>query len=131
MNPVEVNLELTDDLVSFNFVFDESGNRARLVGWSDTDGWSGNGRGPDGSQLSWQLRQSGDLTVNANEQSNESVASGLPAPVIYPFSPYGRESAPEQTDVLIQGATVWTNEAEGTLVTDVLVRAGKNCCGRR
>jgi len=75
--------------------------------------------------LSWQLRQSGDLTVNADEQSNESVVSGLPAPVIYPFSPYGRESAPEQTDVLIQGATVWTNEAEGTLVTDVLVRAGK------
>jgi imidazolonepropionase-like amidohydrolase len=121
----EVNLELTDDLVSFNFVFDESGNRARLVGWSDAGGWNGNGRAPDGSQLSWQLRQSGDLTVNANEQSNESVASGLPAPVIYPFSPYGRESAPEQTDVLIQGATVWTNEAEGTLVTDVLVRAGK------
>ncbi|HIF76001.1 MAG TPA: amidohydrolase [Porticoccaceae bacterium] len=121
----EVNLELTDDLVSFNFVFDESGNRARLVGWPDTGGWSGNGRAPDGSRLSWQLRQSGDLTVNANEQSNESVASGLPAPVIYPFSPYGRESAPEQTDVLIQGATVWTNEAEGTLVTDVLVRAGK------
>jgi len=30
---VEMNFELTDDLVSFNFVFDESGSRARLVGW--------------------------------------------------------------------------------------------------
>ena len=44
---------------------------------------------------------------------------------MYPFGAYGSESLPQQNDLLIQGATVWTNEDEGILVTDVLVRDGK------
>ncbi|MGB0322569.1 MAG: amidohydrolase family protein, partial [Pseudohongiellaceae bacterium] len=52
-------------------------------------------------------------------------AADLPAGVLYPFTAYGRETLPRQQDFLIRGATVWTNEAEGIVVTDVLVRDGR------
>jgi imidazolonepropionase-like amidohydrolase len=46
-------------------------------------------------------------------------------PVTYPNVAYGFDELPEQEDVLFQGATVWTNEAEGILEqTDVLVKDG-------
>jgi len=45
--------------------------------------------------------------------------------VLYPFTAYGREQIPEAQDFVVRGATVWTNEDEGVLVTDVLVRDGR------
>lgn len=119
-----VNLDLSDDLISFSFFDPETEERLRLTGWSTETGWRGNGRSADGSLLDWQLNSlavTGSQVDVAAEQENLE----LPAPVLYPFTAYGREALPEQNDLLIRGATVWTNEDQGIAVTDVLVRNGK------
>ncbi len=47
--------------------------------------------------------------------------------IIYPFQPFGRKTKPgNPKDVLIQNATVWTNEKDGILQnTDVYLKDGK------
>ncbi len=120
-----VNIELSDDLITLSFVSDASANRSRLNGWPVDNGWRGNGRSASGELISWVLRRNADAT-DANEvEEPDSITPVLPGPISLPFIAYGRDELPEQQDLLIKGATVWTNEAEGTLVTDVLVRDGK------
>lgn len=117
------NIELVDDLITLDFAWDDDGNRIRLSGWSDAGGWRGNALTPAGESLSWQLSRVGDA---AGEEAADEVAAvaELPSPVLYPFSAYGRTELPQARDFVVRGATVWTNEDEGTLVTDVLVRNG-------
>ncbi|MDA1371259.1 MAG: amidohydrolase family protein [Proteobacteria bacterium] len=119
-----VNLDLSEDLISISFVIDEEGNRARLSGWPEGSGWRGNGRTPDGALVDWQLVRSGNLESDTGTEGVNEIAA-LPAPVVYPFSAYGRQTLPQQQDLLIRGATVWTNEEQGMVVTDVLVRDGR------
>jgi len=116
-------VDLSEDFITLNFVFDNEGNMVRLTGWPNDSGWQGNGRTPDGELVSWQLARQDDL----DDEQDEVVAevAELPSPVLFPFNAYGRESLPEQQDFLVTGATVWTNENEGNLVTDVLVRDGR------
>ncbi len=117
------NIELVDDLITLDFVWDDDGNRIRLSGWSDAGGWRGNALTPAGESLSWQLSRVGDAA--GEEAADEAAAvAELPSPVLYPFSAYGRTELPRARDFVVRGATVWTNEDEGTLVTDVLVRDG-------
>lgn len=117
------NIELVDDLITLDFAWDDDGNRIRLSGWSDAGGWRGNALAPSGESLSWQLSRVGDAT--GEEAADEAAAvAELPSPVLYPFSAYGRTELPQARDFVVRGATVWTNEDEGTLVTDVLVRDG-------
>ena len=124
-----VKIELSDDLISLSFASDEDGNRIRLNGWPVDNGWRGNGRSPDGVLLDWQLTRSGDIEESESDSDDEAESAtgvtGLPAPILYPFTAYGRESIPRRQDMIIRGATVWTNEDAGTLVTDVLVRNGE------
>lgn len=120
-----VNLDLTEDLISLSFVYDNEGNRARLSGWPEGSGWTGNGRTPDGSLVDWQLTRSGNLDQGQADSDQDGAGSALPGPVLYPFTAYGREAVPRQQDMLIRGATVWTNEDQGVVVTDVLVRDGR------
>jgi imidazolonepropionase-like amidohydrolase len=119
-----VNLELGPDLITLNFVYDEEGNQLRLTGWSTEQGWQGNAYTPAGELVSWSLSQRG-APESARSARNAPAAADLPAGVLYPFTAYGRETLPRQQDFLIRGATVWTNEAEGIVVTDVLVRDGR------
>ena len=117
------NIELVDDLITLDFAWDDDGNRIRLSGWSDAGGWRGNALAPSGESLSWQLSRVGDAA--GEEAADEAAAvAELPSPVLYPFSAYGRTELPRARDFVVRGATVWTNEDEGTLVTDVLVRDG-------
>ena len=117
------NIELVDDLITLDFAWDDDGNRIRLTGWSDAGGWRGNALTPSGESLSWQLSRVGDAA--GEEAADEAAAvAELPSPVLYPFSAYGRTELPRARDFVVRGATVWTNEDEGTLVTDVLVRDG-------
>ena len=119
-----VNLELGPDLITLNFVYDEEGSQLRLTGWSTEQGWQGNAYTPAGELVSWSLSQRG-APESARTARNAPAAADLPAGVLYPFTAYGRETLPGQQDFLIRGATVWTNEAEGIVVTDVLVRDGR------
>lgn len=117
------NIELVDDLITLDFAWDDDGNRIRLSGWSDAGGWRGNALAPSGESLSWQLSRVGDAA--GEEAADEAAAvAELPSPVLYPFSAYGRTELPQARDFVVRGATVWTNEDEGTLVMDVLVRDG-------
>ena len=120
----QANLDLSDDFISLSFVIDNEGNRVRLSGWPDGSGWRGTGRTPSGALVDWQLTRSGNLEDGSTESIGDELAE-LPSPVLYPFSAYGRQVAPEQQDFLVRGATVWTNEDEGVVVTDVLVLDGR------
>ncbi len=117
------NIELVDDLITLDFAWDDDGNRIRLTGWSDAGGWRGNAFTPAGESLSWQLSRVGDAAGTEAEAETVEVAE-LPSPVLYPFSAYGRTELPQARDFVVRGATVWTNEDEGALITDVLVRDG-------
>lgn len=121
-----VSIDLSDDLITLSFVSDNEGNQTRLTGWTEDAGWRGNGRSPDGGLVSWQLEPVSDGVAEAVEDSTPgSETVELPAPLIYPFTAYGRENLPQRQDMIIRGATVWTNEDAGNLVTDVLVRDGR------
>ncbi|MCH8174699.1 MAG: amidohydrolase family protein [Proteobacteria bacterium] len=124
-----VTLELGNDLISLSFALEENGDRTRLNGWPVTGGWQGNGRTPAGELISWQLLRSGEIEAEAEASAQAAAESAedaaVPGPILYPFVAYGRESLPQQQDMLIRGAMVWTNEEAGTLVTDVLVRGGR------
>ncbi|MBT3530463.1 MAG: amidohydrolase family protein [Gammaproteobacteria bacterium] len=119
-----VNLDLSEDLISLSFVTGDDGNRTRLSGWPESGGWSGNGRTPDGALVDWQLVRSGNLEDDPASDDNAEIAE-LPTTVTYPFAAYGRQALPLQQDMLIRGATVWTNEDDGVVITDVLVRDGQ------
>lgn len=122
----KAEVSINDDLMSLSFAFDEAGNRVRLSGWSVDAGWQGNGRSPDGASVSWNLVRSGALEAeSANEVVDSASPTNLPGTILYPFNAFGRSALPEQQDTLIRGATVWTNEDAGALVTDVLVREGR------
>ncbi|MCY4358766.1 MAG: amidohydrolase family protein [Gammaproteobacteria bacterium] len=119
-----VALELNADTITLSIPVDDDGNQLRLSGWSADDGWQGNGFNPDGRQVSWQLSS----LQTTGESPRDEVAKEideLPIKLRYPFAAYGRTTLPEQEDFLVRGATVWTNEAAGNLVTDVLVRDGR------
>ncbi len=117
------NIELLDDLITLDFAWDDAGNRIRLSGWSDADGWRGNALTPAGESISWQLRRVDEAAGTETDGEAVEVAE-LPSPVLYPFSAYGRTELPAPRDFVVRGATVWTNEDAGVLVTDVLARDG-------
>ncbi|MXY90699.1 MAG: amidohydrolase family protein [Gammaproteobacteria bacterium] len=118
------NIELVDDLITLDFAWDDDGNRIRLSGWSDAGGWRGNALTPSVESLSWQLSRVDDAAGEEEADAAAEVAE-LPSPVLYPFSAYGRTELPQPRDFVVRGATVWTNEDAGNLVTDVLVRDGR------
>lgn len=120
-----VTIELTDDLISFSFAEDDSGNRSRLNGWPVDFGWRGNGRSASGDMLAWQLNRVATAVASPADADVETGTPDLPSSISLPFVAHGRESVPQQQDLLIKGATVWTNDDIGTLLADVLVRDGK------
>tara|TARA_B110000008_G_scaffold202162_1_gene200833 strand:+ start:58 stop:2355 length:2298 start_codon:yes stop_codon:yes gene_type:complete len=121
------NIDVTEDLITLNFAIDEDGNRVRLSGWpiDGTVGWQGNGRSPNGARMAWRMTRSAENDEAESEATPTRSIADLPSALIYPFSAYGRTEQPEQQDLLIRGATVWTNEEIGNVVTDVLVRSGQ------
>lgn len=120
----QVSMELNEDIITLNFVFDEAGNQVRLTGWTTDTGWQGNGYTPAGELVSWQLNRVGELVADSEEEAEES-STELPGSLLYPFTAYGRQQLPQQQDFLVRGATVWTNEDAGVVVTDVLVEDGR------
>jgi imidazolonepropionase-like amidohydrolase len=117
-------VELSEDFITLNFVYDDAGNMIRLTGWPVDNGWQGNGRTPDGALVSWQLDRTDSAPVDEDANQTTEIAE-LPGPVLYPFNAYGRTSLPEQEDFLVRGAMVWTNEEFGNGIMDVLVRDGR------
>lgn len=121
-----VEIEVSDDLISLNVVEGDDAGRSRLNGWPVAEGWRGNGRSASGEMLSWRLNRIESGAAAASEDADgDGGVPELPSTISLPFVAYGRDSLPEQQDLLIRGATVWTNDAAGTFVGDVLVRDGR------
>ncbi len=122
---IDASIELAADTISLSFRDPASNDYLRLTGWTTDTGWQGNGIDGAGEPVDWQLNRS----ANNVSQSEASIASStipdLPSKILFPFSSYGRETVPSANDLLIRGATVWSNEDSDILVTDVLVRDGK------
>lgn len=96
----------------------------RLSGVNNNGTWQGTGDDGNGHNLLWTATQKSSATA-APDSTAPAVASQL-GHVTFPFNGYGWDSLPQAQTLLIKNATVWTNEAEGTLdATDVLVKNGK------
>lgn len=78
----------------------------------------------DGSQVPWSASYTGAYTEKVEKKvADKPLELGK---LIYPFSAFGHEQAPERTTVLLKNATVWTNEADGIIEgADVLLADGK------
>lgn len=98
----------------------------RLTGYIDGKELSGDGRNPKGEAFSWKA------TKDENQATKEAKADSAKKPetpkvgeIIYPFVAFGNASKPKSEDILIKNATIWTNEAEGNIKGDVLIKNGK------
>jgi len=112
------SVTIAQDLINLTLRMPGEEQTLRLSGWPTQDGWEGSG---------WTLARTGQLPASEETDAAEEaeMSTELPSPVIYPFAAYGSETVPTQQATLIRGATVWTNEDAGTLVTDVLLRDGR------
>ncbi|MCB0714798.1 MAG: amidohydrolase family protein [Chitinophagaceae bacterium] len=101
-------------------------NAVRLSGLASGQEWSGIGIDTLGNSITWTatLIKKAKSEVK-KEKKEESPTLGK---VFYPFEPYGWEEGklPQQETILIQHATIWTNENEGVLTdADLLIKDGK------
>ncbi|MEP7372401.1 MAG: amidohydrolase family protein [Chitinophagaceae bacterium] len=98
----------------------------RLSGVSNGTEWNGTGVDSAGTNFTWTA-----TLIKQNEPKTDTTKKkDIPVigKVIYPFEPFGWEEGqtPQQENILIKNATVWTNEKEGVLQnTDVLIKNGK------
>ncbi len=97
----------------------------RLSGTGTGDVWQGNGTDTIGNPVLWTatlIKQTAPKPLKKDQKKKNDIVST----VTYPFGAYGWDKMPEQKDILIKNATVWTSEKEGILKnTDVLVKKGK------
>ncbi len=140
-----------NDVISIQVVLDKrQGGTTRLTGYRDAAGSTtttlkGTGELPDGQAVSWTAVRTGDASTPASTSATSvsavanatitstTVTSGTATtpvaltagPVIYPFIAMGNREKPKPETMLFRNATVWTNEADGVVVTDVLVQNGK------
>jgi imidazolonepropionase-like amidohydrolase len=99
-------------------------DQLRLSGVAQKNQWAGIGEDAGGKPYSFEAKRIGNGSASATG-STKKVSPEMPA-LRYPSGAYGMQSLPTAETILIQRATVWTNEKEGILSeTDVLVQNGK------
>jgi len=87
--------------------------------------WSGQGTLQDGTWTNWKATQTKPAEPE-KPTKQAPVTDPTVGEMIYPFIAFGRTEKPKAQTVLIQNATVWTNEKDGILQnTDVLLSNGK------
>jgi imidazolonepropionase-like amidohydrolase len=100
------------------------GPAIHLSGVSNGNTWQGNGIDTSGNMVYWTatLIKEKEAKKDTSKKKTETIEGN----VTYPFGAYGWETMPQQKDLLIKNATVWTSEKDGILPnTDVLVKNGK------
>ncbi len=121
---IKSKITIDDDLISLSYTVE--GQLFRLSGWSNETGWSGRGQDQQGTWFDWSLTKKGPLAnIQEKEKEGEKEKYDELGQVIYPFMAFGVAELPQAQKYLIKNATVWTNEAEGIVNTDVLVNDGK------
>ncbi len=124
---IDVAATFGNDLITLSFKPEKKNpGSIRLSGWSDATGWKGKGQLVDGSWTTWSSTRTGDLAAKSPAKPGTTDKKEELGKVIYPFIAHGYASLPVAETMLIKNATIWTNEAEGTLQnTDVLIKDGK------
>ncbi|CAA9245958.1 MAG: Secreted enzyme, contains two amidohydrolase related domains [uncultured Chthoniobacterales bacterium] len=99
----------------------------RLSGRLAGDTVSGTGDAPAGATVRWSARRTAPHVAKKPDDKPTPGDRPLDFPETYPAGAFGRVAPPElPRAVLVQGATVWTSAAQGTLQNaDVLVTDGK------
>ncbi|RFS21450.1 amidohydrolase [Chitinophaga silvatica] len=117
-------LEIDGKLVSLSIpLAKNSKSTVRLSGILGATNWEGTGVDTSGNPVKWTAS-----FVKAIPEKTDTKKTNAPTvgPLYFPFNGYGWEKLPQQQDLLIRNATVWTNEKDGVLQnTDVLIRGGK------
>ncbi|PCI96713.1 MAG: amidohydrolase [Flavobacteriales bacterium] len=127
-NKISVSVNVSGNLISlsFNPKDDFEKGTIRLSGTITKNTiWDGNGQLSNGDWIKWTaIKGTADLD---KKKQKETKKDSLVIPRIqYPNMAYGFDSLPKAQTMLIKGATVWTNEAEGILKnTDVVIHDGK------
>jgi imidazolonepropionase-like amidohydrolase len=117
------SITVTGQLVKIAFPLRKGGAQLRLSGIAGAREWTGTGLDTSGKWIKWNAVFAAAYTQQDTSKPRTTLQTGN---LYYPFNGYGWEALPEQLDLLIKNATVWTNEKEGKLEnTDVLVRNGK------
>ena len=99
----------------------------RLSGRMVGDAIAGTGDAPAGVTVRWSAKRTAPYVAKKPDNKPSPGDRPLDFPETYPAGAFGRVAPPEQPKtVLIQGATVWTSAAQGTLQNaDLLVSGGK------
>ncbi len=113
------------DFLTLSFQKGREGT-VRLTGLVGDKKITGQGVDAKGQSFSWSATL---IEESATAVKSDSARTSRPAApkgnITYPFVAFGNTELPKQQDMLIRNATVWTNEKEGNIVTDVLVKNGK------
>ncbi|WP_236652797.1 amidohydrolase family protein [Chitinophaga vietnamensis] len=117
-------IDVNNKLITLSFPLQKNGSAVRLSGMVGDNSWTGTGTDTTGAIVRWNA-----AFVKALPEKADSAKKKAPidaGPLYFPFNGYGWDKLPQQQDILIKNATVWTNEKEGKLEnTDVLIRSGK------
>ena len=123
---VKVKTTVTRDKNFLTISYQKGGEGVtRLTGLVSDGKINGQGTDPKGQTFSWSATLQEQTPAVARQDSARARPAAAKGGILYPFVAYGNAEVPKAQDLLIRNATVWTNEKEGNIVADVLVRNGK------
>ena len=113
---VKAKLQEIGNQISLNFKIDSK--MYHLSGWTVKGKIKG-----IGETFQWTATYKNSLPAKPpKDKPKKTPTSKL---IIYPFTAFGYTKTPDVQYILFKNATVWTNEKEGILKTDVLIKDGK------
>src|ERR1043165_9507248 len=95
------------NLVAPAKVFDRGEGALRFSGRIDGENISGSGESLTGAMIRWTAKRTAAFVPKKPEPSPLDKPSDFPE--TYPAGVFGRTAPPQTTNVLIQGATIWTS----------------------
>lgn len=123
----KVSYSLKNELLSFYYESKDKDLKGdiRLSGYANGNNFEGTGELPTGEKVAWKAVFT-EAYKAPKEKADSTKMSLKTGKVIYPFTAYGSAELPKAERLLIQHATVWTNEAQGRVENmDVLIDGGK------
>ncbi len=128
---IPVNFSVDEEMVSISFnptPKDKKSGMVSLSGWVSGNNLNGRGQLPNGEWTDFVATFSEKL----EEKPSRGGRGGSPkspevGDIVYPFVAYGNTQVPQQENILIKNATVWTMEDDTKILenTDVLLQDGK------
>ncbi len=124
---LKANIALNGNQVTLTFTPIGSSEVIRFSGYiseSKSRIWTGNALMPSGEWVKWGAIKKGAFEEEDKPQEKQDSLSR--GEVWFPNMAFGDSLIPQQQNMIIRNATVWTNESQGVLrETDVLIVDGK------